>query len=166
MNLKSIIPALLAILILPALNSCDKDDDNEIPGNGKQVSGTYRGSLAWNVMGQTGTFEGSYEVKILADDQAANNVNVVLPECKFVVPGTTREVTIPSVVAKDAKVSESGNVYTIACDEFQLTVGNSTYSGEKLEGKIAGKDMSNLVYTITPGTMPMPINFTFSGTLQ
>lgn len=163
-NIKAIILPLLMMAVAAVAASCSKDEEGTL-SDGQHIAGSYAGKLTWNVMGIEETYTDAYEVKVIAGEADPNTVSVVLPECKFTVPGTDREVTIPSMVANSATVTESGNVYTFTQTEFSLTAGPMTLSGSNLRGKVAGKD-AEVVYTITPGTMPMPINFTFKGTLK
>ncbi len=103
------------------------------------------------------------------DPTDADDVTVVLPECSFAPPigqggqsGPT--FTIPSLTIRDVDVTAKGNTYTISEDDFKLTVGETTYTGN-ISGTIAGKN-AKVEYTLRPGSMPMDINFTFEGTLK
>lgn len=170
-KMMSVLAALF--MLLPAFVSCDKDDkEPEDPNGGEQTSdiskilGTYTGSLGYSVMGfEPGNIDGSYELKIIKDSEDGDDVAVVLPECSFTPPiPQANAFTIPSLTINGVDVTTKDGVYNISEDDFTIEVGGVKYTG-KLSGKIDGKD-ANVEYTLTPGRMPMDINFTFTGTLK
>lgn len=146
-------------LLMPALVSCDNDGDE--PKNVEAVIGTYSGSLGWKVMTSEDVFPESYEIKI-AKDKELDEVAVVLPECSFTIPNTDRRHTIPSLTINGVDVKAAGNVYAVSEDDFKVTVGETEYIGS-ISGTVAGKD-AKISYSLQPGSMPMVINFTFTGT--
>ncbi len=162
---------LMAMLcfIMPAFVSCNNDDDDD-PTAANAILGTYSGTLGYSVMNYApGDIDGTYELKIANDPTDADDVVVVLPECSFAPPigpggqpGPT--FTIPSLTIHDVDVTAKDNVYTISEDDFKITVGQTIYTG-KLTGTITGKN-AKVEYTLRPGSMPMDINFTFTGTLK
>lgn len=164
--IKNIFFPLLCLLILPALASCN-DEKDETPTVGKNIAGTYNGALSWKVMTYEGEFPGKYEVAILEDADHEDCVNVILPACSFKmpIPGSTAETPIPSLTVKGVPVKESANVYSFSMDEFTITIDGVAYKGSKLAGSVVGKDVT-LAYELTPGRMPMVINFSFNGTLK
>lgn len=158
--------ALAALfMLLPVFVSCDKDDDKDDPkpGDINKITGTYSGPLGWKVMTTEDSFPGNYDITI-SPDRDKDDVTVVLPECSIIIPNTTRQHTIPSLTVNDVDVSVSGDVYTISEDDFKVKVGETEYTGS-ISGTISGRN-AQLLYTLIPGTMPMPINFTFNGTLK
>ena len=159
--------ALLAsmFILMPAFTSCGDDDDDD-PKNldVSKITGTYSGQLGWKVMTSEGDFDGTYEIQILPEKNDDDDVTVVLPECSFTMPGTTMERTIPSLTVRDVDVKETGNVYTISEDDFDITVDGTKYIGS-ISGTVAGRDVK-LNYSLQPGQMKMDINFTYTGTLK
>ena len=157
---------LMAVLcfIMPAFVSCDKDDDS--PAIADSILGTYSGSLGYNVMGfDPGTIEGSYDLKIIKDAADPDDVTVVIPQCSFTPPiPNASAFTIPSLTVNDVDVTEKGGKYSLSEDDFEVKVGDVTYTG-KLSGTVEGRNIK-VEYMVRPGRMPMDINFTFTGTLK
>ena len=158
---------LMAILclIMPAFASCDKDDDDD-PAVANSILGTYSGTLGYTVMGfEPGTIDGTYDLKLINDPTDADDVTVVVPECTFTPPiPNASAFTIPSLTINDVDVTEKGGKYLLSEDDFEIKVGEVTYTG-KLSGTVDGKNI-NVDYVVRPGKMPMDINFTFTGTLK
>lgn len=169
-NAISILAALF--MLLPAFVSCDKDDDKNEPKpedpvfDISSITGTYSGSLGYSVMGfDPGVIEGSYDLEIVKDADDTDDVTVVLPQCSFTPPiPQASSFTIPSLTVDDVDVTEKDGVYTLSEDKISIEVGGVKYTG-KLSGKIEGKE-AKLEYTLTPGRMPMDINFTYTGILK
>ncbi len=162
---------LMAMLcfIMPAFVSCDNDDDEpkgDTPESVDAILGTYSGSLDYSVMGfEPGNIEGTYEVKIIKDADDADEVTVVLPECSFTPPiPNSSSFTIPALTVDDVDVVVNDNVYKITEDDLKVNLNGISYTG-KISGKISGKD-AKITFTLRPGSMPMDINFTFTGTLK
>ena len=162
LNIFALLSTLL--LLLPALVSCDKDDD---PTAADAIIGTYSGSIGYTVMGfDPGTIEGEFDLKILKDKEDNDDVTVVIPECTFAPPiPNARPITIPSLTVDDVDVTASGNVYTFKEDSFNLTIDGRPYEGSNLIGTVNGKKVT-LKYQLKPGTMPMDILFSFDGNLK
>lgn len=167
-KMMSVLAALF--LLLPAFVSCDKDDDKDEPKGEEQITdvskitGSYSGSLGYNVMGfEPGAIEGTYDVKIMSDATDKDDVTVELPACTFTPPiPNSSAFTIPSLTVDGVDVTVKDNVYTISEDDFSIEVAGTTYTG-KLSGTIKGKEAA-VEYVVRPGRMPMDINFTFTGT--
>ena len=159
----SLLAALL--MLIPAFVSCDKDDD---PAEADAIIGTYSGSLAYSVAQYApGTIDGTFEFQIKKDAKDADDVVVVIPECTFTPPlgPNARPFTIPALTVDDVDVSAKGQVYTIKEDSFSQTIDGKEYEGSNLTGIVTGKDIT-LTYQVIPGSMGMPITFTFTGTLK
>ena len=151
--------------MMPAFVSCDKDDD---PAEADAIVGTYSGSLAYNVAQYApGTIDGTFEFQIKKDANDADDVVVVIPECTFTPPigENARPFTIPALTVDDVDVSANGEVYTIKEDSFTQTIDGKVYEGSNLRGTVTGKNIT-LSYQVIPGSMRMPITFTFTGTLK
>lgn len=164
--------ALLAslLLILPAFVSCDKDDNDE-PDESKgtgvsNIIGTYKGSFNnVNVAGVVCDVAGDYDVIIKEKPKTSDEVIVVLPECSYKVGAMGANAkTIPSITIDDVNVKVNGSEYIISKGSYKFTQNDVEYSGQ-ISGTVKGKE-ATLNYTIIPGDMPMPINFTFTGTLK
>lgn len=160
----TVLAALL--MLLPVFVSCDKDDEKDDPAVAAAILGTYNGSLDYSVMGyEPGNIEGTYDLKILRDANDADEVSIVLPECSFTPPiPQANAFTIPSLTVDDVDVTVKNSVYTFHKDNFSVEVGGVKYTG-KLSGTVEGKN-AKVEYTLTPGRMPMDINFTFQGTVK
>lgn len=157
---------LMAMLcfIMPAFVSCDKDDDDD-DINASDIYGKYSGTLGWKVGNVEDNFSGDFEVSIEKDLTDDDDVIVTLPECTFAPPiPNSRPFTIPAVRIDDVDVDLVGNVYTLSEDKFSVDI-NGVPSPGSLTGTIKG-NKAVINYTITPGVMPMPINFTFTGTIK
>ncbi len=161
----------LLCFFLPAVVSCDKDDDKDEPKpdeptmNISEITGKYSGTLGWKVMTTEDKFSGDFEVSIAKDDSDKDEVTVTLPECTFAPPiPNSKPFTIPSAIVDGVDVEFADGVYTLSESDFKVEI-----SGVQSPGSVTGtiKDgKATLLYTITPGAMPMPINFTFTGTLK
>lgn len=159
-------------LLLPAFVSCDKDEDDPNGGNEpieepidvSKIFGTYSGSLGWKVMTTEDMFTDVYDL-IISDDNDDDDVTVTLPQCTFTPPiENARPFTIPSLEVNDVDVEKAGNGYSISADDFVKVIDGVNYTG-KIEGTVDGNNVK-IYYTLIPGIMPMPINFTFTGTLK
>lgn len=161
---------ILAIALLgsSALVSCDDDDDDrDLDGGASKIAGTYNGTLTAKVMTIDCNFEGTYDLQILRERGTDDDVTVVLPACSFSTPGMQTAQSIPTLTVTDVDVERSltdVNIFTIEDDDFTVVMDNVIYSG-KIRGKVEGSNIS-VNYTLTPGSMPMPINFTFAGSLK
>lgn len=161
---KYLMTFLAFAFIIPLLASCGDDDD---PGQGEAIKGTYSGTLGYSVMNYApGDLPGAYDLQIIPDSKEDTKVTVVLPECSFTYPGAQNGAhTIPQLVINDVEVKANGNVYSIEKDDFEIVLDGVKYPGSKLQGTIAGRDIK-LEYTLRPGGMPMDLNFSFKGTLK
>ena len=166
-NLFALLASLL--LILPAFVSCDKDDDNDEPDESKgtgvsNILGTYKGIFNnVNVMGTVCDVAGEYDVIIKEKPNTSDEVIVVLPECSYSV-GAMGAKTIPSITIDDVDVKVNNSEYSISEDDYEVTQNGVKYSGN-ISGTVKGNQIT-VYYTIMPGGMKMPINFTFTGTLK
>ncbi len=151
----------LLCLALPAFVSCSDDEevDSVVIGN---ASGVYSGSLSAKVMTSDFPMDGEFQLSILSKRDNNEEVTVVLPQCSFTPPGTPVTQIIPSVTVADVDIEASGNGYTIKEDEFMVVIDDVTYTGS-INGTISG-GVAKINYSMTPGKMPMQINFTFNGT--
>ena len=150
--------------------SCDKDDDrdDDRDGGASRIAGVYTGGLSGKVMTVDVSFDDVYDVQIIDEKDADNDeVTVVLPECSFSNAAMPALMTIPAVSVTDVDVERSksdSNTYLLEEDSFEVAVGGVVYKGS-VSGRINGTK-AVLNYTLTPGNMPMPINFTFTGELK
>ena len=126
----------LAFAALSAMAvSCGKDKSPA-----EAVAGTYSGTVAAEV---SGSQQGTVSISRTADRE----VTVVLPSYEYQGHNALDATTFEGV-----SVGEAGDDYTL-----YKAQGTDT-----LRGTLSGKRLA-LDYTITPGTMPMPIHFTFEG---
>lgn len=156
MKLKSLLFVLLLALVPAVFTACNDDDE---PADATEISGTYTGTLEATVMTTLCNFDGDYSVVITSGSDSSASVK--LPECSFVVPGTEMPLTIPSLTVSNGKVAKEGKEYTISCDATEIEVNGVKYP-VSLSGKISGSQ-ATLTYSLQPGRMPMPINFSFKG---
>lgn len=159
----------MLLLLLPAITSCDKDDDKEelTQTEINSILGTYAGTLNYSVGGYApGTIDGTFDLKIMKDPNDKDDVVVVIPECTFTPPiPNAQPFTIPSITVDDVDVTVKGNVYTFEEDSFSLTVDGKEYKGSNLTGTVEGKKVT-LKYQVVPANMPMPILFFFDGNVK
>lgn len=162
----------LAFIGSASLVSCgDDDDDDHRDGGASKIAGTYNGTLTAKVNVYNSTvdcnFEGTYDLSILREKNTDDDVTVVLPACSFATPGMQTAQSIPAVTVADVDVEKSltdANVYLIEEDDFKVVIDNVIYSGSII-GTVTGSNI-NVNYKLRPGSMPMPINFTYTGTLK
>ncbi|MDE5840327.1 MAG: hypothetical protein K2H49_05350 [Muribaculaceae bacterium] len=177
MKLFRFISAVAALAVfVPVFTSCDKDNnDEDEPSAGDDnnvevvdnIAGTYSGSMEYSVgnMG-AGPIVGEYEIKIIEDESDKDDVTVVIPSCSFVPPiPNAQQFTIPELTVTDVDVTTDGKEYTLEKDSFTISIDKKDYKGNKLTGTVKGPEI-NIRYQLTPGGMPWPIVFTFSGTLN
>lgn len=156
MKLKSLLYVLLLALMPAVFTSCGDDDE---PADVTDIAGTYTGDLEATVMTTLCNFDGEYSVEITKYYGA--NPSITLPECSFTVPGTEMPLTIPSLKVSDITVSQEKSGCSISSGEKEIEVNGVKYP-VSLNGTVKGKEV-NLTYSVQPGRMPMPINFTFKG---
>lgn len=149
--------------------SCDDDDnDGDRDGGASGIAGVYTGTLAGKVMTTDVSFDDVYDVRIIDEkDRDNDEVTVVLPECSFSNAAMPSMMTIPAVTVTDVGVEPSksdSSTCLLEEDNFEVAVGGVVYKGS-VSGRINGTK-AVLNYTLTPGSMPMPINFTFTGDLK
>ena len=164
-KMMAVLAALL--MLLPAFVSCDKDDDKDEPNpvDISSIVGTYSGSLGWKVMTTEGNFNETYDLLISEDKTDSDDVIVTLPQCTFTPPiENARPFTIPALEVHDVDVVKAGDAYNLSEDDFEITIEGKKYTG-RINGTVKGKNVE-VAYTVTPATMPMPINFTFTGTIK
>lgn len=166
MKMKSIYKLLasfaLICALMPALVSCSDDDDEVLAVT--NIIGSYSGTLGANVMGTDCEMPGEYQVVIQKEPKEKDEVQVIIPQCSFVVPGTDAPQTIPSLTIPEVDVKTSGNGYAISENDYSVTVDGVVYTGS-ISGRISGKT-AEIRYSIKPGRMPMDINFTFNGSYK
>lgn len=151
----------LFCLALPAFVGCS-DDDNEDSLAIGNATGTYSGSLNAKVMTSDFPMEGEFQLSIVSQKDNSEEVTVVLPQCSFTPPGSPMTQVIPSISVADVDIEASGSGYTIKEDNFMVVLDDVTYTGS-INGTISG-NVAKINYSMTPGKMPMQINFTFNGT--
>lgn len=158
--------AVAVIVGATAFVSCDDDDDKDFkPGAGgaDKVVGVYSGPISAKVMNIECKIEGTYDFSI--QKQEDDEVIVTIPSCTYVTEQMSTGGTIPQLVIRDVDVDRTGvhaDKYILEEDEFSIVVDGVRYSGA-IYGVVDGSSIE-LSYQITPGQMPMPINFSFSGT--
>lgn len=161
---------LTMILVMALFAACSSDDDKDegfVDGGAADIVGTYSGSLAGKVGSVDISFDGKYDLVLSRQKDDDDEVTVVLPACSFENPGMPNLEAIPAVAVPDVEVEYSttdAGVYTFEEDNYEVVINGVTYKG-RINGKIAGANIQ-VNYTMTPGRMPMPINFTFTGTLK
>ena len=153
-----------------AVTSCDDDDDKPNGGNISEIIGTYNGGITAKVVPPMGnpidcTISGTYDVSITRQQGDDDEVTVVIPSVSYSTENMPSVETIPELVIKDVDVDRTGHhadKYIIEEDDFVVTVDGVAYVGS-IYGTVTGNS-ANIDYQVTPGKMPMPINFNFTGT--
>lgn len=161
----------IAIAILAgttALASCNDEDDNRPHGGGASaIVGVYNGEITATVMNINCEINGTYDLTITRGNNENDEVTVVLPSVTYSTEGMQRQETIPALIVPEVDVDRLGHdadMYYLEEDDFTVVVDGVKYTGG-IHGTIS-KSQIDLVYSIIPGQMPMPINFTFKGTLK
>lgn len=170
--MKKIWKVLAAVAVVAfgatAIISCDNDDDKDLEGGASKIAGTYSGDLSATVMGTPCDFDGKYDVVITKINGIEDDVTITLPECTYKNDYMPNGFVIPSVTVADVDVARSSsdsNVYILDDEDFSTTVNGMDITGKINGGKVTGSKIE-LTYSITPGRMGMPINFTFTGNLK
>lgn len=148
-----------------ALSSCDDDEDDPKNYGASKIAGTYNGTISAKVMTFDCNIEGTYDVVIRNDNRFEDEVTVVIPACSYTNDNMPGVQTIPELTIIEVDVDRTGHdadKYILEEDDFSVKVDGVTYTGY-IYGTVDGSSI-NLEYQITPGKMPMPINFTFAGT--
>lgn len=151
--------AAIMCMMAPAFVSCDKDDDEPVAV--ANVIGSYTGTLEAVVTNIDCEMPGEYTIAIQKEPKENDEVQVVIPETSFKYPGSDKLNTIPSFTIPEVDVKSVGNVYVISEDDYVVTANGVQYSGS-IRGTINGKAVE-ISYTVTPGSMPMPISYKFKG---
>ncbi|MCM1489871.1 MAG: calycin-like domain-containing protein [Muribaculum sp.] len=162
----------LALILSGAcvMTSCDDDDDDKPNGgNISDIIGIYNGGITAKVVPPMGNaidciIDGTYDLSIMREQGEDDEVTVVIPGCSYSTENMPRVETIPELVIRDVDVDRTGHLadkYILEEDDFVVTVDGVTYVGS-IYGTVTGSDV-NLTYQVTPGKMPMPINFNFTG---
>jgi len=139
------------------LTSCNKEKNKEespaVTDLTEYVVGLYDGELTYSV---SGTPFDTTDCQVRLTKEGDNTVSVVLPsvgEGMFGIP----EITLSGVV-----INTTDNVvFNIEETEINTTIGTTNYVGQ-LEGVVNGSKLT-LDYSLTPGAMPMSIDFIFVG---
>lgn len=141
---KIMMMALVATLSIAAV-SCGKD-------YAKDVEGTYKGTIDMAVSGATmGSFDATVVVKADGDDA----VKLTLPAFG------EGHMAMPELTVDGVSVDKDGSNCTLKKGEFSVTVGTVAYAGS-LNGTVKDSKL-NFTCDVTPGSMPMAINLTFTG---
>lgn len=172
--MKKIWKVLAAVAVVAfgatAMASCDKDEDEEfVDGGASRIAGSYSGTLKATVMSTPCDFDGAYDLVLSKQNGIDDEVTVTIPECTYQNDQMPGGFVIPSVVVPDVDVKKStkdSNLFVLDDEEFDTTtIGGMKISGKINGGRVTGSQIE-LTYTITPGKMGMPINFTFTGNLK
>ena len=143
--------------------SCDDDDDpvkeeekQEVVSPAESVKGDYEGSF--DLMGE--------KVALTVDAQAQKDGKLTLVVPEFQVKAMGSVITMPSIKLDDVTIEKAEgkeNEFTLTKDPFTIVAGEMSLANKKgLQGSIKGESME-LNFDITPGAMPIPINFAFVG---
>ena len=129
----------------------------EEPGAAASVAGDYEGNMVMSVAG-TGYDPVSATVTLVRE--SAGSVAVTLPavgEGRMAINGFSIE---------GVSVVEDGTVYRLVKEEYTASVARASGEGSiEYTGSLSGTVVDGkltLEYSVTPGAMPMSINFSFS----
>ncbi|MBQ9417615.1 MAG: calycin-like domain-containing protein [Bacteroidales bacterium] len=146
-----------ALLLGGVFASCDKDDEETTPTTtttttdvASAVVGSYEGTLIQSV----GTSVDTVSATITLTKESASTVKVQIPAY-----GEGR-MAMSAFGIEGVAVAKSNNDYTLTKESYSVTPASTEYKGS-LSGTVKGGKLA-LDYTVTPGAMPMAINFNFS----
>lgn len=164
MKLTNFISATLTLVMgLTVMTACSGDDDNNEPevSTAGAIAGVYTGKQVQTVtMGGTqmdaGTYEDfSYTITATSDDE----VSITIPQHNM---SGQASMVIPEMTVSGVRVSLSNGVYTLARTENTQQVGAMGFK-TTLQGTVEG-NVLKLETASTPGSMPVPIIASFTGT--
>ena len=156
MKLKSILFMLIAAFTMMACS--DDETANELPGAADKVAGTYKGE-AKMVVGSS-ELPATFDVVLAKKD--ANTVAVKLEGD----PNSQDKMSIKNLVVEDVKVAENSGAFTLSKEIGEEGIkaqdGDMVWTISNVSGSIADNALQ-LTVVGKPGSMPMPINITFTG---
>ena len=144
-TVKTAMIAAMAALTL-GLGACSKD-------YAKDIAATYEGTLTMSV-GDNPVGDPT-EAKVIVAAEAENTVSITLPQAGDGGMG------MPSMTVEGISVSKNKKVYNLSKNDISVSLAGMEITGS-LNGTVEN-DKLNLSYTLKPGSMPMSIDFTFSG---
>lgn len=124
---------------------------------GYYVAGKYRGDIAVAVSGTTYATIADTVIALKAEE--GDKAGIIIPEACLEMGART--LTLPSKTFEGISVTTSDySTFTIPEQQLSFSFEGTSYSGT-ISGGVANGVLS-LTYKITPGSMPMPITFTFT----
>ncbi len=130
------------------------------PGRGSTgyyVADNYRGDIAVSVSGENYLTLNDTVVKLKGE--TGDKVSITIPEVG--VPMGSQTITIPTTTFQGISVTTTDYTnFIIPEQQVSITVGTTNFSGT-LTGSVTDGVLA-LTYNLTPGSMPMPITFTFT----
>ena len=144
-TVKTVMLAAVATLTL-GFAACSKD-------YAKDIAATYEGTLVMSV-GDNAIGDPA-DAKVIVAAESENTVSLTLPQVGDGGMG------MPSMTVEGVSVSKNKKVYSLSKNEISASV-----AGMEITGTLGGtveNDKLNLSYTLKPGSMPMSIDFTFTG---
>lgn len=118
------------------------------------VAGSYNGTIDMSVMGAS---QGSFDIRVTIKSQEDGKVEITLPPF-----GEGSMAFTEDVVMKDIELAVEEGTYTLTGD---VNTTSTTTRPIDVTGSLTGtvKDgKANIVFTLTPGAMPMPLILTFA----
>ncbi len=150
-TMMAVIVALVSMCV--TFSSCSKDDDSSNQSTAQQLAGTYTGSLAMSANGQDMGTDENKTLKVEANGNV--QATVTLPECG------SGKMTLPALEVKDVLVTTAAGIPTMEVSNYKGTASNGKAYTVDLKGTYSNKKLT-VTYSVTYGTMPMAINFTFT----
>ena len=155
----------MTLLVALALVACKDKQSGPMPYAG-DASGSYKGKSIFAIMGKE---YGDVELTLKFTKEADGKYSVLFPAMEKTisgegVPGGTYTAKLADVTLKGVEfMTENGVVFISPVSEQSVTASDGkAYKVSIASGELKGNDLS-MVYTVVPGSMPMPITFTFSG---
>lgn len=143
---------LFAMMAVALCMTACSDDDETVVSPAQAVEGSYAGSVTMSVMG---TDYGSSEATVRITRLTDATVSIVLPEAG------EGSMALPSITVTGAVVSTA--------DDVTYTIAETAINQDKYVGSLTGtvkNGKAEIDYSVTPGAMPMSINFEFSGSKE
>ena len=144
MKLKNYMAMMAAVLCLAA---CSDDEETVKPS--EAVAGNYQGTITMSVASTSyDPTEATIQITAVSD----NTVTIVLPSAG------SGAMALPSLTVSGAVVSTT--------DDVTYTISETAINQDKYVGSLTGtikNGKADIDYSVTPGAMPMAINFDFTG---
>ena len=156
---------LALFMSLTVMTACSGDDEKNEPevSTADAVAGVYTGKQVQTVtMGGTQMDAGTYDnFSYTITATSVDEVSITIPQHNM---SGQASMVIPEMTISGVKVSYANGVYTLARTENTQQSGSMAFK-TTIQGSVEG-NVLKLETASTPGSMPVPIIASFTGTKQ